>query len=92
MAIDLKKLEVMFDTLFSDEAIEEKFWDWYVARNKAASTAKPNVSGDAFELLKEIRQRLLLDINENGEPNSSMEELFGMWDKVNMILTANNQK
>jgi len=46
MAIDLKKLEVMLDTLFSDEAIEEKFWDWYVARNKSASTAKPNVSGE----------------------------------------------
>ena len=27
MSIDLQKLEIMLDTLFSDPDIEEKFWE-----------------------------------------------------------------
>lgn len=42
--IDLQKLNLMFDTLFSDPDIEEKFWDWYTNRNKNIS--QPPVSGE----------------------------------------------
>lgn len=61
--------------------------DWLAEKHLLQQS---NVSGDVFELLTEIRQRLLIDINENGEPNSSMNELFQMWDRVNTALTANN--
>ena len=51
---------------------------------------KPNVSGSlpgwAAELLTEVRFRLLLDIDTDGEPRSSMAELLKMWDKVNKAL------
>jgi hypothetical protein len=42
--------------------------------------------GWAVELLTEVRQRLLVDLGEDGEPRSSMAELMAMWDKVNEAL------
>ena len=41
---------------------------------------------EAKKLLTEIRQRLLFDVDENGEPRSSMVELMEMWVKVNDFL------
>jgi hypothetical protein len=38
------------------------------------------------ELLTEIRFKLLVDIDQDGEPRSSMAELLEMWDKVNKAL------
>ena len=40
----------------------------------------------AAELLTEVRFRLLVDIDHEGEPRSSMTELLDMWDKVNKAL------
>lgn len=45
---------------------------------------------DPIEVLKEVRQRLLIDIDDKGEPKSSMSELIKMWDNVNNILKYNN--
>ena len=41
---------------------------------------------EAKQLLTEIRQRLLFDVDENGEPRSSISELMSMWFKVNDFL------
>ena len=41
---------------------------------------------EAVELLTEVRQRLLIDLDDNGEPRSSMADLMQMWDKVNKVL------
>ncbi len=37
-------------------------------------------------LLKEIRLRLLYDIDEDGQPKSSMVDLLKMWEKVNLLI------
>ena len=58
--------------------------------SKSGNDAKPFVSGAlpvwAVELLTEVRFRLLFDMDNEGEPRSSMAELLGMWDKVNKAL------
>lgn len=46
--------------------------------------------GWLVELLTELRFRLLVDIDEDGEPRSSMVELLEMWDKVNKVLHINS--
>ena len=38
------------------------------------------------ELLTEVRFRLLVDIDQDGEPRSSMAEIIEVWDKVNKAL------
>jgi hypothetical protein len=57
---------------------------------KETNGAKPFVSGSlpgwAVELFTEVRFRLLVDIDQDGEPRSSMAELLEMWDKVNKAL------
>ena len=42
--------------------------------------------GWVAELLTEIRLRLLINIDTDGNPRSSMTELLEMWDKVNKAL------
>ena len=37
---------------------------------------------ELINLLKEIKHRLLIDVDENGEPKSSMDDLLKMWEKV----------
>lgn len=41
---------------------------------------------EIIELLKEIRTRLLFDLDSEGEPNSSIVDLMAMWDKVNKAI------
>lgn len=64
--IDLQKLNLMFDTLFSDPDIEEKFWDWYTNRNKNIS--QPPVSGelppDKDDLTLQDWKKLALQLSE----------------------------
>jgi len=59
-------------------------------RDSQPNGSKPLVSGSlpgwAAELLTEVRFRLLVDIDQDGEPRSSMAELLEMWDKVNKAL------
>ena len=63
------------------------------AYSSASNDGKPLVSGSlpvsAVELLTEVRHRLLVDIDQDGEPRSSMAELLAMWDKVNNALNLN---
>ena len=58
--------------------------------SSASNNGKPIVSGYlpgwAAELFTEVRFRLLVDIDEDGEPRSSMAELLEMWDNVNKAL------
>lgn len=37
-------------------------------------------------MLKEIRLRLLYDIDEDGQPKSSMVDLLKMWEKLNLLI------
>lgn len=39
-------------------------------------------------LLKEVRKRLLFDVDDNGHPKSTMTDLMNMWDNVNAQLES----
>jgi hypothetical protein len=38
MALDLQKLELVFDAFFSDPEVEERFWDWYASKKEQNNT------------------------------------------------------
>ena len=44
---------------------------------------------ELINLLKEIKQRLLIDVDENGEPKSSIDDLLKMWEKVDEVILNN---
>jgi len=46
---------------------------------------------DMINLLREVYQRMLIDIDENGEPKSSIKELIIMWEKVDKYLVESKQ-
>jgi hypothetical protein len=39
-------------------------------------------------LLKEVRKRLLFDVDDNGHPKSTMTDLMNMWDNINAELQS----
>lgn len=58
----------------------------YNLHKKASTPTQPIVEDNYISILKELRQRLLYDIDENGQPRSTISSLLTMWDKVNDIL------
>jgi len=78
-------LEDKMDGIMFPLPLEEKGKLWDMIEEFAESLAKERAV-DGFNLISELRTRLLVDQNQDGEFNSSMTELLDMWDRVHAYM------
>ena len=82
---EARELAVLWSENMKDDFISQKHKLASDIMNYAESLAKERAV-DGFNLISELRTRLLVDQNQDGEPNSSMTELLDMWDRVHAYM------